>query len=393
MNLLDNQTKAIKHLSKYKIGAFFMEAGSGKTRTVVEILNQIIVDEILYIAPYRTLNGNKKETIQYQVDLFGGFNANVKYIAIESIQSSNRIYLDCYNYLESSNGCAIVLDESLKIKNKDAKRTKRALELSKLAEYKFILNGTPISRNYLDLKCQMDFLSPKILDMSDIQYKNTFCEYKEVKITKGSSTRKKEYIVDYHNLDVLHKMIKPFVFFSELSLDVGLKHIDLKYNLSDDEIKYHEYTKNKILDNEWLMAKPNFFLSLTQKLQNNYSRNKSKFDIIKPLICKKTVIVAKFIETQYLLKKKFPNTRILSWQKDSFGLNLQEYNKMIIFDKHWDYALYDQMIRRIYRTGQKNECIIYSLTAKVGLDDIIQKSVDKKEQLLNNYKKISKDEL
>lgn len=41
----------------------------------------------------------------------------------------------------------IVCDESLKIKNWDAKRTKRIVQLGSYTEYKLILNGTPLSRN------------------------------------------------------------------------------------------------------------------------------------------------------------------------------------------------------------------------------------------------------
>lgn len=94
---------------------------------------------------------------------------------------SDRVYLELNDILEKNN-CFLLIDESIKIKNFDAKRTKRLLELSKKAEYKLILNGTPITRNLLDLWSQFEFLSPKILNLSYTQFRDTFCEWE--KITK-----------------------------------------------------------------------------------------------------------------------------------------------------------------------------------------------------------------
>lgn len=392
MNLLQHQTNCLNKLSKYKVGALFMDAGSGKTRTTVEIINKTDTDFILYIAPYRGLNtDNYKESIQFQVDLSGGFKSKVIYVGIETIQSSDRVYLNVFNEIQKHKQPTIVLDESLKIKNQEAKRTKRILTLSNYATYKLILNGTPISRNYLDLKTQFDFLDRRIFNMSDPEFKNNFVEYTEITIRKGNSTRKNEYIKKYHNLDVLYKLIDPFVFTHDLKLDKNLQIINVNYKIEESEKEEHNKILNEVLSDEWLMSKPNFFLELTQKLQNNYSRSKEKFKIVDKLIDKKTVIVAKFIETQNELKKRYPNNRVLSWQKDAQCLNLQEYNKMILFDKHWDYGLFDQILKRIYRTGQKEDCIVYNLTGDVGLEQLINENIEKKNELLINLKQIIKD--
>lgn len=41
MSLLSQQKAAIKHLERWKVGALFMEAGTGKTRAALEIINSI----------------------------------------------------------------------------------------------------------------------------------------------------------------------------------------------------------------------------------------------------------------------------------------------------------------------------------------------------------------
>ena len=104
------------------------------------------------------------------------------------------------------------------------------------------------------------------------------------------------------------------------------------------------------------------------------------------------MIFAKYIDTQQDLKELFPKVKILSYQKHSFGLNLQNYNCIIFFDKIWDYALREQAERRIYRTGQNKDCIFYDLTANVGLDKMIDTNILKKANMLQEFKKLSLEE-
>lgn len=393
--LLDQQINSKQKLEKVKVGAFFMEAGTGKTRPLIELVNEIKPSYVLYLAPYQCINAEKfEESTLHEIQKWGGFNCDFDLVGIESISMSDRTYLKLFKKISTSIKPVIVIDESLKIKNLDAKRTQRILELGKMVEYKYILNGTPLSRDLLDLKAQMDFLSPTILNMSLAEFKNNFCEYKKMTIHKPGTyrTRSKEWIVAYHNMDYLYKLIEPYVFRADLDIDVGLNFIDITYDLSEEEEKDHKRIMEEVLTEEWLMAKPNFFLMLTQKLQNNYSRNEEKFQIVSEILKKnpKTLIVAKYIETQEELKQRFPNARILSWQKNSFGLNLQyEYNEMVLFDQHWDYGLFDQIIKRIYRQMQLKNCTVRRLIGSCGLEKMMYNNVDRKADFLQEFKKLT----
>lgn len=393
--LLEHQKNSKQKLSKVKVGAFFMEAGTGKTRPLVELVNEIKPSYVLYIAPYQCINSEKhEESTMHELKKWGGFNCDFDLIGVESISMSDRTYLKLFKRLSTETKAVMVVDESLKIKNFDAKRTQRVLELGKMVEYKYILNGTPLSRNLLDLKAQIDFLSPTILNMDLAEFKNNFCEYKKITIRKPGTwrTRSKEWIIAYHNMDYLYKLIEPYVFRSDLDIDVGLNFIDITYELSEEEEKEHKRIMEEVLTEEWLMAKPNFFLMLTQKLQNNYSRNDEKFQIVSEILKNnpKTLIVAKYIETQQELKQRFPKARILSWQKNSFGLNLQyEYNEMVLFDQHWDYGLFDQIIKRIYRQMQLKNCTVRRLIGSCGLEKMMYNNVDKKADFLQEFKKLT----
>lgn len=392
MKLLNQQKEAVSKLQQHQVGAMFMDPGTGKTRSALELINGTESDYILWFTPFRT-----KENLRTEIEKWGT-DKNIEIIGIESIQNSDRLYLQLYKKISVAWCPAIIVDESLKIKNADSKRTKRIIKLGKMAHYKLILNGTPLSRDLLDLWSQLEFLSPKILKMGLQEFKNKFCEYKTLTITKSGTyrTQTKEWIIRYHNLDYLYAMIEPYVYECDLQIDINKQYHEIKYCLSTEEKEKHTEIIERILDDKWLMAKPNFFLELTQYLQNNYSRSEEKFQYLDEIVqkygAKKIIVFAKYIATQELLKERFPEVQILSYQKHSFGLNLQQYNICVFFDKHWDYALREQAERRIYRTGQNKECIFYDLTGNVGLEDMISNNVAKKADLLQEFKKLSLDE-
>lgn len=388
---LSNQENAINKLSRVKCGALFMEAGTGKTRATIELIRAANADYVLWVTPFQT-----KLNLSREIKKWGGLECDV--VGVESIQSSDRVYLELINKLTNSVSSFIVVDESLKIKNADAKRSKRMHELAKLSTYRLILNGTPLSRNLLDLWSQMHFLSPKILNMDQAEFKNTFCEYIRVTQRNGHQQYSKEFIKKYHNLPYLYKLIEPFIFESKLSISVGQQHIDLPYKLSEEEIAEHNAIKEKYLDNEALIFRNNnIFLEITQKMQHNYSLSPHKFAIIDALIERldksKVLIYAKYISTQERIKMHYKDIRIMSLQKHSFGLNLQEYNVIIFWDKTWDYAQREQIERRIFRTGQMNECIFYDLTGNVGLEKLINENIKRKRTLLDVFSELSNEEL
>lgn len=393
MSLTNIQKQAISKLQKYKVGALFMEPGTGKTRTVVNLVNTInYVDLILYVCPFTV-----RKSTEDEVANSGGFNCDVRYVAFETLSMSDKSYLDLLELIENKT-TVCVCDESLKIKNKDTKRFKRLMELGKKCSYKLILNGTPISKNILDVWSQMEFLSRNILKMSYNQFKNTFCEYIIENITNGIKSYKKEYIIGYENLNILYRLIDPFVFDAKLELNKSIDFIKIEYSLTKEERLFHNEIKERYLDDEnMLLINNNIFLEITQKLQHNYSLSTEKISTLKSILNQygesNCIVCAKFIQTQNKLRELFPSLKVISWQKDSFGLNMQRYNVMIKFDQHWDYALHEQLYHRIYRMGQKKDCKVFDLVANVGLDNMMYDCVQKKQGLLQMFKQKSIKEL
>ncbi len=391
MTLLIHQKSAKEKLISKKVGALFMEAGTGKTRVALDLVNSIPnIDLVLWIAPLGTIR-DSSECVKNEVKKWGGFKCKVHYVGIESIGQSDRIFLETLDILKKVSNPCIVMDESIKIKNISAKRTLRALALAEFAEYKLVLNGTPLSRNLLDLWAQMEFLSQKILNMDITKFKNTFCKYKTITYKHGRRSFSKEYITGYENVDYLHSLIDDFIYECELSLDVKTRYSELKYCL--DKCDHEEYynIKRYMLENEYLLhGNGSFFLSMTQKMQHSYCCTLNKFEVLDEWFIEHdqaaTIIFCKFIKSQKECKKRYPKAKVLSYQKHSFGLNLQEYNNTVYFDKTFDWALRNQSGNRTYRTGQKSDCRYLDLTGDVGLESLIDNNIITKTNMIEYFK-------
>lgn len=396
--LLDSQVKAISKLNLLKVGALLKRPGTGKSRAAVELIKTAPVDYVLWLAPYRSINPYMAGTgIKTEVATWWGDGPEIEFVGIETLSSSNRTYLQLRDKLSARKGF-IVCDESLKIKNSDAIRSNRIIELGKLAEYKLILNGTPISRNLLDIWPQMEFLSPKILNMRLAQFKNTFCEYTTITKRYGHRHYRRQFITQYHNVDYLYTLIRPYVYEADLQLLVKQQHIDINYQLCEETQAEYQRLKEKYLDNEkLLMLNNNIFLEMTMKMQHVYCCTPMKFEVVDTIVKKhgpeNCIIYTKFVESREKLKVRFPDVPILSLQSDSMSLNLQDKNVCIEFDKTWDWAAVDQYQFRIYRQGQTRDCYYYKLDGNCGLDGLIKKNNEKKMNLLQYFKQVSREEL
>jgi len=378
-----------------------MEPGTGKTRVALELVNAVAdLDLVVWIGPYSTINSPLGvATVMDEVVKWGGFKAPAIYYGIESIQSSDRIYLELYKKIQAAKSCFLVVDESLKIKNSEAKRTKRLQELGHLSSYKLILNGTPLSRNLLDLWSQMNFLSPMILNMNLAEFKNIFCEY--TTITKrfgGYKQYSKEFITGFENIDYLYSLIRHYVYECDLTLSIKQVYSVLDYKLDQDSKDEYMHLKEHYLDNETLIWKNNnIFLEMTQKMQHVYCDTESKFEVLdelfKEIDQERTIIFTKFIRSAEACRKNFPKATVLSYQKEAFGLNLQHLNNTVYFDKVWDFALRTQSSRRTFRTGQEYDCHYWDLTGDVGLENLIDRNITKKIDMLEYFKGKTKEEI
>lgn len=391
--LTQQQQAAIEHLNEWRVGALFMEPGTGKTRAAMTLVNSTPCTDCFWIGPLRTY-----PTIQMEMARWGGMKMPTSCWGVESLSNSDRIYMNLLNAVEASKVPFIVVDESLKIKNAEAKRTRRLLEIGKRAEWKLVLNGTPVSRNLLDMWPQMEFLSPKILGMSLTEYKNTFTKWTRVTKRIGCRSYTKEYVTGMENVDYLHSLIRHYVYECDLRLNITQKWHNVPYCITDESRQRYNDIKEDYLSDETLEWKNNnIFLAMTTEMQVAYTIDEGKMEAVSRLLedlpQDETIIFCRFIVAQEECRKRWPRVTVLSMQKESLGLNLQTYRHTIFFDRVWDYALLLQASRRTYRTGQEQDCHYYELTGNVGLERMMAENIKKKVSMSEYLKRITKEEL
>ena len=392
------QREAFEKLSKLKVGALFMEMGTGKTRLALDIIHSKAhkVDYVLWICPCSLKGEIEAERQKWYPDMV------LDVVGCESIGSSNRIYLETLEKLAGKTAF-VVVDESLKIKNRWAKRTQRIIAIGEKATYKFILNGTPVSRNILDLWTQMEFLSPKILCMNFHEFKDTYCEY----YTRG---KLKGRVRSHYNIPHLIAKIQPYIFECKLEIDTTKTHTTQFYHLNsqDEYCDYKDEVFREYYDSDTDDLNFNAF---TIKLQRYYLQHSDRVEQLNRLIDEigdKVLVFVRYLdsiptnahritgaekaqERQQIIAdfrdEKF-NVLYITYGCGAYGLNLQFCKNVIFAEQVWDYALQTQAEARVYRIGQADAVNYYHLMCDgVGLEKLMDDCIAKKSTLLHTIKR------
>lgn len=130
MQLLSQQQAAIERLHHFKVGALFMQPGTGKTRTAYELVRSAKPDYILWLTPFQT-----KQNLREELDKCGGLECDI--VGIETLSSSDSAYLKVLDKITT--GSFVICDESIKIKNWSAKRSQRIIEIGRRCGYRLVL--------------------------------------------------------------------------------------------------------------------------------------------------------------------------------------------------------------------------------------------------------------
>lgn len=262
--LMPHQQVAVAKMIPTRVGALFMEIGTGKSRTTIEIakIRQEKYDYLFWFCPV-----SLKETIcqewrkhtdvsEDQIKIWDEkvakdhlpALARIHIIGIESMSSSARVIL-AYQALVTERSFVIV-DESSYIKGYKSYRTERITAFSAIAKYRLILTGTPFTQGAVDLYAQMSFLSKKILGYNSFySFAANHLEY-EMRVNDRGYKVQTGRIVRTHNADYLAAKIAPYVYqvSKDECLDLPEKLYETRYfYMTDEQYDYYQQAKHEIL--------------------------------------------------------------------------------------------------------------------------------------------------
>ena len=229
-----HQLKALEMSWDKEYFAYFMEMGTGKSKVLIDNISMLYdngkINGALIIAPkgvYKNWFSQEipthmvkhidpvtvlwksqinKTQQSYLNKLFAtGEDLHILVMNVESLSTKKGV--DFAEKFLNSHNAMMAIDESTTIKNPDAKRTKNITYLGKLAKYRRILTGSPVTKSPLDLYKQCEFLEQELLGFASYYAFRT--RYAIMK-TANFSGRSVQIIVGYKNLPELSEKLKPF---------------------------------------------------------------------------------------------------------------------------------------------------------------------------------------
>ena len=188
-----HQLDALEISWNKEVYAYFMEMGTGKTKVLIDNMSMLYdqgkIDGALIVAPKgvigtwyyqeipqhlvkhvekKALLWQSNFTKEYFKKLENLFKSDTDlHILIMNVEAfSTQKGVEFAAKFLSSHNSLMAIDESTTIKNPKAKRTKNIIRLSKLAKYRRIMTGSPVTKTPLDLFSQCEFLDPFCLDFA-----------------------------------------------------------------------------------------------------------------------------------------------------------------------------------------------------------------------------------
>ena len=424
--LFQYQHEAVEKLLPLRIGALYMEMGTGKTRTALELIQRRLdagkLRRVLWLCPCSVKDNLAADLDKHAED----WREVIRIEGIESLSASDRLYLE----LLKSDFQMVIVDESNLVKNFFAKRTKRITELGKPARYRLILNGTPVSRNEDDLYAQWFFLDPRIFGY------RTFWSFSANHLEKDDNGRVRRVL----NVDYLADKMKPYSVVMKKNdvLTLPGKHIRrYGYSLTSSQHSHYSHVADEMLlqvdeaDESTiyrtftalqLITSGRRITSTAKPLQHepffdDPHDNPRIQELLEDLPDEeKCIIWVKFKhesqDVQEVLPdgswavftgevplrrrlsnlKKFredPECRFLIANKvcGGYGLNLQFCSQAIYYNNDFNYATRAQAEDRIHRIGQDKDVLMIDIVSNAKIDNRIIDCLDRKESLSESFKR------
>jgi len=144
----------------------------------------------------------------------------------------------------------MVLDESARIKNPSAQRTKKVMKYGEKAKYKRILTGTPVSNGPFDVYSQINFLDPMVWAKLGCRAFSSFKRYFGVFQRQHMGGRQFDQLVAYRRLDKLKEAIDPLV--TRVTKDEVLDLPDKIYKIHPVELSAEQKRLYKHLSEDFV---------------------------------------------------------------------------------------------------------------------------------------------
>lgn len=454
----EHQIKALNYLYQRDVAALYTDMGTGKTKVMIDLIINRKFRRVLItctskgcdvwerefkkhsdLQPEIVLNlsgvptPKKVSTLKspfYKQILNNKMNTLIIICNYESVWRepfaslllTKRLGIDC-----------VICDESHRIKSPSSKCSKFLTKIGKRVPYRYLVTGTPLAENPIDIYAQYRFLDPKIFGtrLSDFQDKY---ENLDVARTMQVGYRVLDSKHPYKNLNELQEKMFSCAFKAESSLKLpAQRNICITFKISAQAEKaYKELTKEGVLEYDEGTIEVENVLNLSQRQQQivsgfipvmsdynevnfvdiDKSRTEALEELLQGLSKEEPVVVfARFKRDLKNIKsvcqKLHRGYSELSgnldteadWQEGKtqiLGVQYTSGSESVDFTKaryciYYSYttslAQYLQSKKRIHRPGQTRPVVYYHIIAKlrqgISVDEKIVKALKAKKDVVD----------
>jgi len=264
----EHQFKALKKSWDREFYGLFMEMGTGKSKVLIDEIASLYlrgkITAALIIAPkgvYRNWERgelpthmpdqvptlvaawkapsemSKKDKEDLKNILIPNGKLRILLMNVEAFSSTKGTKYAAQFLHKSS--ALMAVDESTTIKTPSASRTKNVLRVGKLAQYRRIMTGSPVTKNPLDIFSQLEFLSPTILKQNYWAFRSRYAIMRNVNFGPRST----QLVVGFQRLPELNKVVEQHSYrvLKEDCLDLPDKVYEKRFvSLTPEQVKAYE---------------------------------------------------------------------------------------------------------------------------------------------------------
>ena len=434
---------------------YFMEMGTGKSKVLVDNIAMLYdkgkINGALIIAPkgvYRnwmsqeipihlashiqpkmvlwTASTSKTKQKEYDSLFETGYDLHILIMNVEAF--STKKGLDFAGRFLRTHRTLMAVDESTSIKTPTAKRTKSILSIGKLANYRRILTGSPVTKSPLDLYTQCAFLNEHLLGFTSYYtFRNRYANM----LDRNFGGRRVQIVGGYKRLDELAEILKAFSYrvLKEHCLDLPEKiYIERQVELTEEQSKAYSTMKSAALASlkGKMATAPHVLTQLMRLHQITCGHLKNDDDSITELknnritslielleeVEGKVIIWANYVydikQIVAAISKKYGEDSIVQYygaieadvrqknivkfqdpdspvrffignpQTGGYGITLTEANNVVYYSNGYDLEKRLQSEDRAHRIGQKKAVTYVDLIAPKTIDEKIRKALRKK---------------
>ncbi len=452
--LWSHQKKVLTLTELRRAFALFWEMGTGKTKAAIYVLRQkcnqekkflntLIVSPLITLQNWKNefkahskftdeqviiLEGSEKERMELFLANYGKAIFLVNYEAFGRMSKLAELFL---KYPPD----ALFCDESHKLKNTAAKQTKAVIKIADKAKYKFLLTGTPVLNNPMDIFGQFrvmlgGFPSGEYIDKNFFNFRSRFFFDKNAGMPshvhfpdwkpRPNAYKELNSIISMHSMRVLKEEVLDLPDFVEENLYVGmlpeqekhynemrqdfLTYVGDKACVADlaitkalrlqqivsgyipidiEKTKNFKHTPRQVALRELLEElTPNNKVVIWAVFHENYNQIST--------ICRELNIG--YVEVHGLVDSKQKYSNVDSFSNDDsvrvfignplsagLGINLVSACYNISFSRNFSLEAYLQAKSRSHRGGQVRKVTWINLVTPDTIDELILKALDSKE--------------